>query len=97
MSYTDILNHIDALVVGGDLPHQKPHRIAFEAIADKLGCEMEEIAYVGDHPEKDMDGARKCGMTPIWMRSVDKWPENVEPVEKSIKRLSELLDIMPEL
>lgn len=97
LASTDILNHVDALVVGGDLPKQKPHRIAFEAIANALGCELEEIAYVGDHPLKDMDGARNCGMTPIWMRSVDRWLEGIEPVEKSIKRLSDLLELMPPL
>lgn len=97
LNNTDILNHVDALVVGGDLPKQKPHRIAFEAIANKLDCELEEIAYVGDHPHKDMDGARQCGMTPIWMRSVGTWLEEIEPVEKSINRLSDLLDLMPDL
>ena len=97
LNNTDILNHVDALVVGGDLPRQKPHLIAFEAIANALDCKLEEIAYVGDHPVKDMDGARKCGMTPIWMRSVDTWLEDVEPVEHSVKHLSELLELIPTL
>lgn len=94
---TNIMSCMDALIVGGDLPQQKPARIAFESIVQALECEPQEVAYVGDHPRVDMDGARRWGLTPIWMRSVGTWLEGVEPVEKSIGRLSELLELLPPL
>lgn len=86
--------HVDCVVVGGDLPHQKPHKYAFEVVCEKMGCALEEAAYVGDNPINDMDGARQAGLTPIWIRSVDIWLDAVEPVEHSIVALGELPDLL---
>lgn len=94
---TNIMSCIDALVVGGDLPEEKPARVAFESIAHLLGCDLEEIAFVGDNPVADMDGARRWGLTPIWMRSIGIWNPEIQPVEKSIGRLSDLLELLPPL
>ena len=93
LASTDVEENVDVVLIGGELPQQKPNRVAFEAVANALGCELEEVAYVGDHPRVDMDGARQWGMMPIWFRSVDIWLDEIEPVEISIQHLSELLEI----
>lgn len=86
----DLHCHVDAVVVGGELPYPKPHKSAFEEVCRQLGCTLEECAYVGDHPINDVDGARKAGMTGIWFRSVGTWMEGVEVAEYAVDTLGEL-------
>lgn len=82
--------HVDAIVVGGDLPNPKPHPDAFAEVCRQMGCLPEEAAYVGDNPINDVDGPRKVGMTAIWFRSVGIWLDGVAPAEYAVDRLSEL-------
>ena len=86
----DLHYHVDAVVVGGDLPDPKPHKDAFAETCRRMGCTLEECAYVGDHPINDVDGARKAGMTGIWFRSVGIWFPEIEPAEYAVDALGEL-------
>lgn len=90
-------NHVDLVVVGGDLPYPKPYRYAFEYVCNKLGCTLEESAYVGDNPINDVDGPRKAGMTPIWIRSVGTWIDGVAPAPYFIDRLGELPELLTKI
>ena len=82
--------HVDAVVVGGDLPNPKPHKDAFAEVCRQMGCTLEECAYVGDNPINDVDGPRKAGMTAIWFRSVGTWLDGVEPAEYAVDTLGEI-------
>ena len=82
--------HVDTVVVGGELPHPKPHASAFAEVCRQLGCAVEECAYVGDHPVNDVDGARQAGMTGIWFRSVGTWMEGIDPAPYAVDALGEL-------
>lgn len=90
-------DYVDAVVVGGDLKHQKPHRYAFEYICNLLGCAAEETVYVGDNPRNDVDGARKAGLIPIWMRSVGVWLDDVQPAQYAIDALGQLPTLLPQI
>ncbi len=55
----------DATVVTGPLGAPKPDRRAFEAITDALGVAPERTVYVGDDPQRDIEGAKAAGLRPI--------------------------------
>ena len=93
----DLHYHVDAVVVGGDLPDPKPHRDAFAEVCRKMGCTLEECAYVGDHPINDVDGARKAGMTGIWFRSIGTWMEGIAPAEYAVDALGELPELLEKI
>lgn len=51
----------------GDYGIQKPDRRIFEIAAERLGLPVSEIAFVGDTFYKDISGAIRAGMMPVWM------------------------------
>ena len=62
----DLEPFFDVMLISGDLGYRKPHLSVFEALIDQLGVEKEEIAFVGDDPEADVEGARRAGLQPVW-------------------------------
>ena len=62
----DLEPFFDVMLISGDLGYRKPHLSVFEALSDQLGVEKEEIAFVGDDPEADVEGALRAGLQPVW-------------------------------
>lgn len=85
---------VNVVVLCGDLEQQKPHAMTFEAICEAMHCRPEEAVYVGDNPWNDVEGARRAGMIPIWMRSVDIWLENLEPAPYNIRAIGEIPEVL---
>ena len=54
------------VLISGDLGYRKPHPGVFERLARELGASKEELIYVGDDPEPDVDGAMDSGIRPVW-------------------------------
>lgn len=59
--------YVDELIVCGDYGIQKPDRRIFEIAAYRLGLPVSEIAFIGDTFYKDISGAIRAGMMPVWM------------------------------
>lgn len=57
--------HFDGVVVTGSLPAGKPDPRTFEAITSELGVAPGATAFVGDHPDADVRGAKAAGMTAV--------------------------------
>ncbi len=55
-------DRFDAVVVTGDLPAGKPDPRAFERVVDDLDVPPENVVFVGDNPEADIEGAAAAGM-----------------------------------
>ena len=53
-------------VVSAEYAVRKPNPLIFEAAAGLLGLPCEEIWFVGDRIDMDVDGATAAGMNPIW-------------------------------
>src|SRR5947209_14775553 len=54
--------YLDELVYTSDLPHSKPHPVAFQTIAGRLGVPCEHCVMVGDRPIDDIGGGLRAGM-----------------------------------
>jgi putative hydrolase of the HAD superfamily len=90
------------VLISGDLGFRKPHPSVFDSLMGQLRVKKEEILYVGDDPESDVQGALQMGIEPIWMTYV--WDRNVPHVpgylypkdkmpDKEISRISDLRDL----
>jgi len=55
----------DAVVVTGGIDAPKPAPGSFVALADALDVPPESVVYVGDDPDRDVDGAATAGMVPV--------------------------------
>ena len=62
----DLEPFFDVTLISGDLGYRKPHLSVFEALIEQLGVGKEEIAFVGDDPEADVEGALRAGLQPVW-------------------------------
>lgn len=58
----NLIDFVDVLVTSEEAGVEKPSRIAFERIMNKLQCEADEVLMIGDSQEKDVDGAIQSGM-----------------------------------
>ena len=57
----------EQIVVSGDYPFKKPDPRLFLAGCEKLGVKPEESVYVGDIYGRDILGAHRAGLTPVWI------------------------------
>ncbi len=54
------------ILISGALGYRKPHPFVFKKMKEEFGLESEQILYVGDDPDPDINGARRAGMHAVW-------------------------------
>jgi putative hydrolase of the HAD superfamily len=53
------------------------------------------VAYVGDDPYADVEGARAAGLHAVWMDRFGRpWPEGLEPPALAVRDLGELAALL---
>jgi putative hydrolase of the HAD superfamily len=73
----------------------KPDPRIFTMLLDLAGLEPGQVAHVGDDPEADVIGARRAGVTPVWLnRPRVPWPVEAPAPQHTIGSLSELLPLL---
>lgn len=70
LDHTGLSSHFQALIISGDLGLRKPHPGSFSALTRAMGVAPEQMLYIGDNPEADVDGASQAGIRPVWMTYV---------------------------
>ncbi len=58
----------ETVVIGDDYRTSKPDPALFKVACRKLHVRPEEAMMVGDHPERDLLGAKPLGITTVWVR-----------------------------
>ena len=77
--------HVDVLVVSEEVGVSKPHPRIFEVALERAGCRPDEAVMVGDSWPNDVEGARRCGIRPIWFSRTE-----VPPPDPSVEVLRSL-------
>ncbi|MEV4917028.1 HAD family hydrolase [Streptomyces tirandamycinicus] len=62
-----VRDRFEAVVCAAELGVAKPRAAAFHAACDALGLPPGQVAYVGDHPDIDAEGAVAAGLAGIWL------------------------------
>lgn len=85
----------DHIIVSEEAGVKKPDSRIFQMALDYFGLEPKQCLYIGDHPVNDIQGAAKAGMSTIWIKVNQPWPEGIEaaPIH-TIQELRELRDIL---
>lgn len=55
--------------------YRKPNRRIFEFALEKAGLRAEEVWYIGDNYECDIEGARNAGLFPVWYLGATEKPQ----------------------
>lgn len=88
-------NTFDQVIIGREFGVEKPDPRPFEAMARRLDCRPEEMLYVGDHPLNDIEGARRAGYMPIWVKTSGTWPfPELSPAPYALNDALELIKLL---
>jgi len=55
----------ETVLVSGELGYRKPHPYVFDRFVEALGVPADQILFVGDDLEADVQGARDAGLQPV--------------------------------
>lgn len=95
LSLLGLKPYFDEIIISGATTYRKPQAEIFRLMAQRLNIKTNEMMYVGDHPICDVDGSRKAGCVPVWVKTTGSWifPE-IEKPEIQIDTIEQLLDIL---
>lgn len=86
--FTDVVSAVD---VGAP----KPGSAIFDEAVRRAGVAHEQALHVGDHPECDVEGARKAGLRTAWMnRSGLPWPPHLAAPDTAVASVHELVSLL---
>ncbi len=73
----------------------KPDPRIFAALLGRVGLAPGQVAYVGDDPLVDVEGARRAGLDAVWMdRFARPWPADLVPPAHRVRDFAELARLM---
>ncbi|MFW9812989.1 MAG: HAD family hydrolase [Candidatus Thorarchaeota archaeon] len=68
----NLLHYFSTILDGESIQTYKPSRIPFEQAARNLNVDISKIVYIGDEYYADMVGAKRAGMTTIWINNRER-------------------------
>ncbi len=86
---------VDGVFVSDDLGHEKPDRVLFEIVLERIGCvDPSEAIMVGDSLTTDMKGANNAGLPCCWFnpKALERPPDL--RIDHEIRAIPELIDIV---
>jgi 2-haloalkanoic acid dehalogenase type II len=73
----------------------KPAPAMFHRAIEGTDLAPEEVAYIGDDPALDVEGARRAGMRAVWVdRAQVSWPDGLEAPSHRVATLLELVELL---
>ncbi len=63
-----LAEHLQFVMSSAEHGIRKPDPLLFELAAKKLGRKSDDIWFVGDKAEIDVNGAKSAGMIPVWFQ-----------------------------
>ena len=83
------------IIVSEEAGYRKPDPRIFQDALEATGLATpEQVMFVGDNPEADIDGARRFGMKAAWVRRDRPYPPDLIPPDHVIDHVTEVLDIV---
>ena len=83
------------MIISGETAYEKPDARIFQLMARSLGVKTNEMLYIGDHPLNDVEGSRKAGCIPVWVKTTGTWSfTEIEKPELQVETVKEIPDII---
>lgn len=80
---------LDFMVTSEEVTDEKPGERFFRLCQEKAHCPPQQCAFVGDSLKKDVGGAQRAGMVPIWYHPQEDCPPLPQGVLR-VRRLDEI-------
>ena len=92
-----VLDFFQVRMYSYQFPFRKPDKRIFLEAARQIGHDPEEIVYVGDRIDKDVNGALRVGMTPVLKTAYTSEGKTVPGGVNVIDRIAELPQVVSSL
>ena len=91
----DLVSHFDFIAASARVGFEKPHPGIFRYALREARARPSEVIHVGDHPDADVRGALKIGISPVLIDREQRFgPDDVPPGVPIITALDQLLPIV---
>ncbi|MGM0392738.1 MAG: HAD family hydrolase [Bacteroidota bacterium] len=80
----------DVVLISGELGFRKPHSFVFHKLIEHLGVGNDQIIYIGDDMESDINGALRSGLQPVLTTYVRD--QNIPFITGITSRGAEIID-----
>lgn len=76
----------------------KPHDDMFLAALDHAQVDAKESLHIGDHPEQDIQAARRLGFKTVWANILgQEWPASMPAADHDITQLDQVYSLLKQL
>jgi len=92
-----LAHRFQAVVFSAELQRSKPDPEVFRVALERLGASPDEAVHVGDHPLRDVAGARRAGLLAVRVMTGefrDRADLEGEPAHQRIDRLADLVPLL---
>ena len=90
-----IARYFEASLAARDAGMLKPDPRIFRMLLGSAGVEPGQALHVGDDALADVEGARRAGVTPVWLnRGGGEWPLASSPPPLTIRSLLDLAGLL---
>lgn len=90
-----IAGYFERALAARDAGMLKPDPRIFTQLLEHAGLDATHALHVGDDAVADVEGARRAGLTPVWLnRSGDRWPVAAAPPPLTVRTLAELAELL---
>ena len=86
--------YFDAVIMSEAVGVKKPAPAIFHTALDSIGLRADQAWFVGDHPENDILGAHRAGLTTVWLAGPHAWPAAHAVPHHQISHLRELVPLV---
>ncbi len=86
--------HLFTILVSEAKGIRKPDQRLFHIAINELGLTADDdVWFVGDHPEIDIIGAERAGLTGVWITGFHDWPVHHPPPRLKIGSLFDIISL----
>jgi len=90
-----LAGYFERALAARDAGMLKPDPRIFALLLEQAGLEAARALHVGDDAVADVEGARRAGVTPVWLnRSGERWPVAAAPPPLTVRTLLELAELL---
>lgn len=80
------------IIATSEYVYRKPNKHIFELALEKAELQPEDVWYIGDNYQCDIEGARKAGLFPVWYIGAINRKDVPEEKVFSVKKWAELME-----
>ena len=92
IEHTPLADSFDLSLTAAEVGAAKPDPAIFHAASEHCGIPLRHFLHVGDDPERDVEAARRIGVSTVWVnRHGQAWPDGLSRADLDISGLDELL------